>query len=562
MTASPPPHLLIRGARIYDGTGGPSFIADVRVAGGVITEIGPDLAAPDLAAPDDMGATIIEAQGRWLMPGLLDIHTHFDLEAEIAPALPEAVRHGTTTVVVANCSLGLAYGHQRRDGQDPVVDCFARVENIPKPILKAVADKAIWQTSADYLAHLEQLPLGPNMVPLLPHSMLRIEVMGLHNSISRDPDDAEIAKMEALLQKAMAEGYAGFSTDALPFHYLANRPHERSRIPAQYGRFAELRRLTDIVRAHQRVWQATPPKDRPLEVLRTFFLSSGRFYGKPLKLTAVAAIDVASNKGLVVLARLMARLLNSRFVRGSFRMQALAAPFRVWAEGPLTPLAEEIPSLRRLNEPDLDDRAARRAILADPHWQAEFRAMWRAGKSGVSFARLKRILRREDYAISRNLADMEIDYAPVAEWAGRDMGSLYRHWRAVGAGEDQARSEAEAEAFTALDDLASGARDEAAFLIALLAHCDTDLCWSIVSANRDPKVVRDLVMDPLFLPGFNDSGAHLTNMAFYDGNLRALKIAQAENAVAYTVARLTREPADFFGIDAGRLEKARAPIWC
>lgn len=104
------------------------------------------------------------------------------------------------------------------------MDCFARVENIPKPILKAVADKAIWQTSADYLAHLEQLPLGPNMVPLLPHSMLRIEVMGLHNSISRDPDDAEIAKMEALLQKAMAEGYAGFSTDALPFHYLANRP--------------------------------------------------------------------------------------------------------------------------------------------------------------------------------------------------------------------------------------------------------------------------------------------------------------------------------------------------
>lgn len=89
MTASPPPHLLIRGARIYDGTGGPSFIADVRVAGGVITEIGPDLAAPDLAAPDDMGATIIEAQGRWLMPGLLDIHTHFDLEAEIAPLCPK-----------------------------------------------------------------------------------------------------------------------------------------------------------------------------------------------------------------------------------------------------------------------------------------------------------------------------------------------------------------------------------------------------------------------------------------------------------------------------------------
>src|SRR5690606_4296502 len=121
---------------------------------------------------------VVDAQGLWAMPGLFDIHTHYDLELEVAPGLPESVRHGTTTVVIANCSLGLAFGAQRKDGADPIVDCYARVENIPKAVLRAVADKVDWHSPAEYLTHLNQLALGPNVVPLYPHSMLRIEVMG------------------------------------------------------------------------------------------------------------------------------------------------------------------------------------------------------------------------------------------------------------------------------------------------------------------------------------------------------------------------------------------------
>ena len=84
-----------------------------------------------------------------------------------------------------------------------------------------------------------------------------------------------------------------------------------------------------------------------------------------------------------------------------------------------------------------------------------------------------------------------------------------------------------------------------------------------MTANRDPKVVRDLVFNPLLLPGFNDSGAHLTNMAFYDGNLRMLKIAQQEGLarVAHAVHRLTEEPASLFGLDVGVLKVgARADL--
>ena len=276
---------LFRNALVFDGTGAPPRALDVAVRDGRIVAMATDL-------PRAQSRDVIDVQGRWLMPGLLDVHTHFDLEVELEPGLPEAVRHGSTTVVVANCSLGLAYGNQRRNGEDPIVDCFARVENVPKSVLRKVADVCNWQTSADYLAHLDQLPLGPNLVTMIPHSMLRVEVMGLQQSVSREPTEAELGKMQALVEKGMEEGYVGFSTDALPFHFLANQPNTHKQIPTQFAPFGELKRLTGVVRRWGRVWQATPPKDDKLAVFRNFLLTSGRLYGRPLKVTAVAAIDI------------------------------------------------------------------------------------------------------------------------------------------------------------------------------------------------------------------------------------------------------------------------------
>ena len=191
--------LVICNAKVFDGTGGAAKDVDVAIRDGRIAALGREL--PRMAAKESH-----DARGAWMTPGLIDIHTHEDLEAELDPGLPEVVRHGTTSVVVGNCSIGLAYGAQRRNDQDPIVDCFARVENIPKTVLTRAADKADWQTSEAYLEHLDQLPLAANVAPFLPHSMLRIEVMGLNDSISRDPTDAELSRMEGLLEEAMQEG--------------------------------------------------------------------------------------------------------------------------------------------------------------------------------------------------------------------------------------------------------------------------------------------------------------------------------------------------------------------
>ncbi len=537
---------LIKNGLVFDGSGNAPVVQDVAIRDGRIDAIGPDL--PALRAD-----RVVDAAGQWVIPGMLDIHTHFDLEVEIEPGLPEAVRHGTTTVVVSNCSLGLAYGAQRRGGADPIVDCFARVENVPKHVLRKVGDAVTWNDSQAYLRHFDRLPLGPNIVPMIPHSMLRIEVMGLQASVSREPTPAELERMEALVDQGMGEGYVGFSTDALPFHYLANAPNVNKQIPTQFAGYDEIKRLTHVARRWGRVWQATPAKDDKFVALRTALLTSGRLFGRTLKTTMVAAMDFRNDRRIVRMALTLARLLNSWLLRGHFRLQALAAPFKVWSDGPFTPLSEEIPELRRLIETDLEDADARRRILDDPQYVRRFRRMWFKGKRGFTLARLKHWLRLDDNVLSRDLRDMTLDGCPVAEWNGETLQAVYERlvaWQASGTG---ARSEAERAAFAPFPNPVG---DDCDFFLHALRVYDTALRWWTTPANQDPARVKELLFHPQLLPGFNDSGAHLTNMAFYDCNLRTLRIAQADGVekVAYAVHRLTQEPAQFFGVNAGTLE--------
>lgn len=536
--------VLIRNGLLFDGDGAAPRSADVAIKGCEIVAVGESL--------NPTGAhEVIDARGQWLLPGLFDAHTHLDLEVELDARLPEVVRHGTTTVVVSNCSLGLAFGRQNRNGEEPIVDCFARVENIPKPVLEKTAAKVDWHDPKGYLEHLAGLPLGPNVLPMIPHSMLRAEVMGLRQSVSRVPTAVELTQMEQLLDAAMQDGYAGFSTDALPFHYLANDPHRRTKIPSQWGSFAELKRLTHVVRRYGRVWQATPPKDNPLQVLRNFSLTS-RLWGKTLKVTAVAALDITTNSSLAKLALVLTRLLNSKLIGGHFRFQALAAPFRVWWDGPINPLAEEITELRELCEPDLDDRAARLALLNDAAFQARFRKMWMLGKQGFNLARLRRLLKREQYAFSRRMEDISVDSGPVPSvWFGETLAEILQRLQGWQATHQGARNVEEAQHFARAPQIA----DEVDFMLHLYRDYDTQLRTVTVTANRNPALTEKLLFDPQVLPGFNDSGAHLTNMAFYDGNLRGLQMAQRHGLekVAWHVKRLTREPAEFFGVRGGRI---------
>jgi N-acyl-D-aspartate/D-glutamate deacylase len=307
------------------------------------------------------------------------------------------------------------------------------------------------------------------------------------------------------------------------------------------------------VREQESTWQATPPKDSVFGTLRTFLLTSGRLHGKPLRTTVVAALDIANNWKLSRMVKTLSGLLNSKLIQGDFHMQALGAPFKIWSDGAITPIAEEIPELRRLNETDLEDRETRRMIMSEPEYIKLFKSMWMRGKQGWNLDRLKRILNIEDFAFNRTLADMTVDRCPQKNWQGMDFQSLFDRVLSIKQNKfDDVLTKAE-EKLVKNDFF--WVADEGDFMLQMLRTFDTDLSWSTVTANRDLKVVRELLMDPKLLPGFNDSGAHLTNMAFYDVNLRSLQLAAegGDKDVAYMVKRLTKDAADVFGVAGGTI---------
>ncbi len=538
---------LIRNALVIDGSGAAPTHQDIAIKNGRIAARGTGLPASE-------ATDVVDGEGRWVMPGLLDIHTHLDLEVDLEPGLPEVVRHGTTSVLVGNCSLGTCFGRQQSGDQNPIVDCFTRVENIPKSVLRKCVEAVKWDNTGDYLDHFDDVPLGPNVGAFIPHSMLRVEVMGLKDSISRDPTDSELAQMEALLEEGMKQGYVGMSTDGLPFHYLANEPNTDKRIPTQFAKFGEMKRLMKVLRKHDRVWQTTPIIEKRSKALLFFLLTSGRLFGKTLKTSALSAIEFVltpdAHKGLLGFAALM----NSRLFKGNIHFQALGTNFRIWSDGIVSPLYEELDSTCELIAREYDDVEGRKALLNNPDFIRRFRQDWHYGRRGRNLAHLKTKLGLPDNLVVRDLHLMIFDGAPVSEWDGESMQAVFDRLERFQRGAvDEARSDAERDAF---EKFPRPVGDDAEFMLHMMREYDKSFRFWVDVGNAGNHATLDLLLYKHAMPGFNDSGAHITNMAFFDANLMSLKLAQAQSmdTVAAMVKRLTREPAAFFGLDVGTLE--------
>ena len=534
--------VLIKNALVFDGTGVTPTTEDIALTSGKFAARGKNL-------PGERAAQIVDAGGQWLMPGLIDIHTHLDLEVEVNPGLPEAVRHGTTTVVVGNCSIGAAFGKQEENGHSAIVDCFTRVENMPKATLQKCVDQMTWDNTADYLRHFEKMPLGPNIAPLIPHSMLRIAAMGLEASVSRAPTKSEMQTMQRLLTDALDQGYIGMSTDNLVFHYLANEPHKDKRIPTQFAEDRELKSLLDTVRQRDRVWQATPDNKNPLKTMRRFLWTSGRLYGKPLRVSALSALDFSPLPNAWRAFIGLAKFLNSPLLQGNFHFQALSSNFRIWADGVISPLFEELESTRQINACEAEDRAGRQTLLRDKNFQVQFKEEWR--RLSVKF----KLWPPPNGTFGLPPERMFVESCPIASWRGQSIASLFdraMRYKQTG-GQIGTDSDAEAQFYASLSPTATGIED---FFLQCLIQFDTNFRWWMDVANENKAIVKRILFDDNTLPGFNDSGAHIMNMAFYDGNLVTLKLAQEDGIerVAFAVKKLTRDPAAFFGLDIGTLD--------
>jgi N-acyl-D-aspartate/D-glutamate deacylase len=496
---------IIRNGRWFDGTGGPSALRTIGITGGHVVAVSAD----DL---NDTGCTdVIDATGKWVLPGLLDIHTHYDVEVLNGPGLAESLRHGVTTVMLGSCSLSTVYVDGSEAG-----DLFGRVEAIPRQhVVTAVDEHRTWATPEEYVDALEARPLGPNVAAFIGHSDMRTAVMGLDRATRKDvrPTRSEQAAMEGMLADALRAGFVGLSSQQLLFDKIDGEVCRSRTLPSTYAKPRELRRLKSRLRRAGRILQSGPDIQNPINLASQLAQSLGVFRN-PLKTSLLSAADVKSNPYAIRLLGPLARVVNA--LGGNFRWQHLPVPFEVYADGIDLVVFEEFGAGAAALH--LQDEIARNDLMRDEAYRRRFRKQYESS-FGV------RVWQRDFH-------DADIVACPDESVVGRTFGAVAD---------------------------ARGVHPVDAFLDLVLEH-GTALRWRTTISNHRPEVLRKLARDPGMQMGFSDAGAHLRNMAFYNMGLRLLKhVRDAQEAgrefltVEQAVHRLTGELADWYRLDAGHL---------
>jgi N-acyl-D-aspartate/D-glutamate deacylase len=497
---------IIRNGRWFDGTGAPSAVRNIGLRDGRVVAVTPEQL-------DESGCgRVIDATGKWVVPGFIDVHTHYDVEVWEGPGLDESVRHGVTTVTAGSCSLSTIHVNASEAG-----DLFGRVEAIPREhVLRAMNTHKTWTNGEEYIATLESRPLGPNVCSFIGHSDMRTATMGLERATDAaiEPTPAELRRMEDMLTEALDAGFLGMSAMDLKFDKLDGDVCRSRTLPSTYAKWRELRKLKAVVRSRGRVLQSAPEIKRPLNLLSHALRSTG-LLRKPLKTSLLAAADAKSNPQAFRALKILATLANT--LRGNFRFQHLPVPFTVYADGIDFVIFEEFGSGEEALH--LKDSIERDHLMRDEAYRRRFRKDYDT-KFGIK-------------AWHRDFFDAIIADCPDSSVVGKSFGE-------VGAER-------------------GGLHPVDAFLDLVLEH-GTDIRWYTTISNHRPDVLKQLAAEPWVQMGFSDAGAHLRNMAFYNMGLRFLKhVRDADNAgrpfitVEQAIHRLSGELADWYGLDAGHL---------
>ncbi len=221
--------LLIRGGTIYDGTGAPGVRGDVAIKDGVVVAMGDDVRGS--------AADTIEADGRAVAPGFVDIHTHYDAQILWDRMLSISPWHGVTTVVMGNCGFGVA--PTRADHRELVMRTLEKVEGMSyEALATGLGDEWPFETFPEYLDAIEARGSAIHVGALVGHTPIRLYVMG-EEATEREATEEEVAQMRAIVADAMDAGAVGFATSAAPTHVgWAGRP-----VPSRLASFDEVRAL-------------------------------------------------------------------------------------------------------------------------------------------------------------------------------------------------------------------------------------------------------------------------------------------------------------------------------
>ncbi len=235
---------LIKNAHIVDGTGAAPFEGDVAIEGDRIAAVG---------ACEGSAREVIDAEGAFLTPGWIDVHTHYDGQVSWDDTIEPSFSHGVTSIVMGNCGVGFAPcppGHERQ-----MIELMEGVEDIPGTALHEGIEWGRWETFPEYLDYLGSRAFSMDVAAQIPHSAVRYYVMGERALAHEDATAEDLAAMGAIVTEGLAAGAVGFSTSRTVGH----RSVGGDEIPGTFAEKAELLAIAGAMKqAGKGVFQAVP----------------------------------------------------------------------------------------------------------------------------------------------------------------------------------------------------------------------------------------------------------------------------------------------------------------
>jgi N-acyl-D-amino-acid deacylase len=353
--------LLIKGGTVVDGTGSAPYKADVRITGGLISEVGRELRA--------RGEHVIAADGCYVTPGFIESHTHYDATMWWQPDLDPLPGYGATTVILGNCGFTAAPLSDEQAARLEMVKIFSFFEDIPEgPFLENLAWD--WRTWSEYQASMaRKVKVPANYAAFVGHIAIRLAVLGM-DAWNRVATPAEITRMAELLDDALAAGALGLS-DNLHDHDGQNRP-----IPTLVADDAEFEALFAVLErypgtTYQVIVDTFMRKPGPASLERLERLTKGR----TIRMQIAGAIPTLEfQKDILPAMQASVRRLR-------------ASGYDVWpgyAHVSPTSTLSLVKSLIFAQSNDYvwhevvlaEDHAEKARLLADPTWRARARKSW------------------------------------------------------------------------------------------------------------------------------------------------------------------------------------------
>jgi N-acyl-D-aspartate/D-glutamate deacylase len=484
--------LLIKGGRVIDGTGMPSFVADLGIREGRIAQIG---------RLDDNALRVIEADGRWVTPGFIDVHTHYDVQLDWDPLATPSIWHGVTTALAGNCGFTLA--PSKPEDVEWLAGMLSRVEGMSR---SALAEGLRFGGGGfdSYWSRFEG-QIGINVGSFVGHCAVRRFVMG-DDASERAATGHEIEAMKELVRQAMREGAMGFSTSQIAIHV----GEDGREVPSNHATADELVALASVLSEFGRGAIEIIPRSFAMgydEADRKLLLDLYRVSGRPIELNILVPnpsqpMGWKSTLEFVNEAAKAGARLHPMFTTNALGLHLRLADTFVF---------DEMPAWRGvLTRPEPE----RSLALRSTEVRKALRAEWEdpSGRA-VSFE-------WEDLVVEgvRDEAN--------AKWVGRSVADLARE---------------------------RGVDPMDAFLdISLEEELQTQFETRLSDIAREfiAHVVRESISDPLVMPGSSDGGAHLASFVGADYTTRLLtEWVPDPLSLEHAVWRNTLVPATVHGIE-------------